>query len=231
MADEEIQNGPTNIHDSSTCFHHLYQEEFELLSDKKKQLTYYPGENLFKQGAFAPYVMYVLDGLVKIFLQTGPDKQINIRLARAGDFLAFSVVFGQSVYAYSAVALKPSRICMVDKQALHQLLMRNPEFAMQITSRNMQYENQLFEIIRNISYKQMRGKLASALLYLSTDDFIQEQVFQHLTRQDIAQFANISTENTIKFLKEFEKDNILTLDGKDVHIKDKAQLEQLARLG
>ncbi len=217
--------------ESGKCFHEEYHDEFESIRDKKTQLTYLEGENLFKQGAFAPYVMYVIDGLVKVYLQTGYDKQINLRIAKAGDFLAFSSVFGENIYQYSALALKSSTICMIDKTALSKLLIKHPEFAMQITSGNMQNENHLYDIIKNISYKQMRGKLASALIYLSSEELKHEEVFQFLSRQDIADFASISTESAIKFLKEFEKENIISLENKDIQISDRIRLEEIKRKG
>ena len=77
----------------------------------------------------------------------------------------------------------------------------------------------------------MRGKLASALLYLSSDDFFGQDVFPHLSRQDIANFASIATESTIKFLKEFERDEIIKLDGKDIQILNRSELEKVERLG
>ncbi len=215
----------------SNCFHEKYREEFESIKEQKTQLTYLQGENLFKQGAFAPYVMYIIDGLVKVYLQTGYEKQINLRVAKAGDFLAFSSVFGESIYQYSALTLKDSSICMIDKTALSKLLIKNPEFAMQITSGNMRNENHLYEIIKNISYKQMRGKLASALMHLSSEELINENVFKYLSRQDIADFASISTESAIKFLKEFEKEKIISLENKDITILDRGKLEEIERRG
>ena len=217
------------MNESSKCFHERYQDEFESIQDKKRQLTYLQGENLFKQGAFAPYVMYIIDGLVKIYLQTGYEKQINLRIGKKGDFLAFSSVFGDNIYRYSALALKESTICMIDNKALHQLLIEKPEFAMQITSANIHIEHQLYEIIKSISYKQMRGKLASALNYLASEDFKEEQLFHYLSRQDIADFASISTESAIKFLKEFEKEGIISLNNKDIHIIDRERLDEIEK--
>lgn len=213
---------------------HIYQlseSEQELLKHKKKPLFYSKGENIFKQGAFAPYVIYVQTGLVKVYLQTGHNKQINIRIAKAGDFLAFSSVFGEDVYTYSSVAIKDSEICMIDKEGLKQLLFRNNDFAMRITSSNFKNEKHLFGIIASISYKQMRGKLASALIYLSAVEFIEEDVFQYLSRQDIADFASISAESTIKFLKEFEKEDIIKLNGKDIKLIDLKKLADISKRG
>ncbi|NQU52973.1 MAG: Crp/Fnr family transcriptional regulator [Bacteroidetes bacterium] len=206
-------------------------EDFTDLKEHKTRVSYLKGENIFKQGAFAPYVIYVVKGLVKVYLQTSYEKQINISLAKSGEFLAFSSIFGENVHTYSTQALKDSEICMIEKESLKKILLENPQFALEVTTKNYKNESHLFEIIKNISYKQMRGKLASSLLYLSQDDFIKEDVFNCLTRQDIADFASISTESAIKFLKEMEKEKVLKLDGKNINILDVGKLESISKNG
>ena len=206
-------------------------DDFAGLKHHKTQIAYLKGENIFKQGAFAPYVIYVVEGLIKVYLQTGYDKQINISLAKTGDFLAFSSIFGENIHNYSTQALKDSVICMIEKESLKKSLIDNPKFALEITSENYKNEGHLFEIIKNISYKQMRGKLASSLLYLSQDVYLKEDVFSFLTRQDIADFASISTESAIKFLKELEKEKVLKLKGKNIEILDSEKLESISRNG
>jgi len=231
MSDSKNIESCRDCKKASLCFQSLYPEELEFINNKKKQLIYQQGENLFKQGAFAPYVIHIIGGLIKIYLQTSYEKQVNIRVAKAGDFLAFSSVFDENIFHYSAMAIKDSTICMIEKDGLKQLLLKNPDFAMRITSKNCSNESRLLEIIKNISYKQMRGKLASALLYLTGDEFAGEDVFQYLTRQDLADFASISTASAIKFLKEFEKEGIVKLNGKAVIITNKEKISEFARKG
>jgi len=203
----------------------------EVLSENKTRVSYLKGENIFKQGAFAPYIIYVVEGLVKVYLQTGVEKQINISLAKTGDFLAFSSIFGENIHTYSAQALTDCEICMIEKETLKDLLLKNPQFALEITSKNYRNERHLFEIIKNVSYKQMRGKLASSLLYLSQEEFLKENVFKFLTRQEIADFASVSTESAIKFLKEFEKEKIIQLKGKEILVTDLEKLESISKNG
>ncbi|MDD4143740.1 MAG: Crp/Fnr family transcriptional regulator [Prolixibacteraceae bacterium] len=205
------------------------QVDFSELIKNKTQITYLKGETIFKQGAFAPYIIFIVRGLVKVYLQTGFEKQINISLAKSGDFLAFSSVFGEKIHTYSAQALKDSLICMIEKESLTEVLLQNPGFALDVTSKNYRNERHLLELIRNISYKQMRGKLASALLYLSQEEYLKEDVFEFLTRQEIADFASISTESAIKFLKEFEKEEILQLDGRCIVITNRSKLEIISK--
>lgn len=228
---KDNDNSKINPENGKGCFSLLNPEEFNFLVDKKTEITYLKGETLFKQGAFSPHVLFVNQGLVKVFIQTGQQKQLNIRLARQGDFIAFSSVFGETVHRYSASALKDSKICMIDKSALKHLIRQNADFAIKITSRNSKNENHYLEIIQNISFKQMRGKLASALLYLSSPEFNDEDVFDLLTRQDIADFASITLESAVKFLKEFREEGILDPDGKKIRILNRQFLQEISNRG
>ncbi len=215
----------------SECFHYLSPEQLEILNSKKTQLVYQKGETLFKQGAFAPFILYLIDGLAKVSIQTGGSRHINVNLAKTGDFLAFSSMFGTENYLYSATALRESRVCMIEKEALKKVMLLNPQFAFQLTTRNYVVERQLVEIIKNLSYKQMRGKLAAALVYLSSGEFLYENIFENLSRQDVADFAGITLESAVKYLKEFERDGILQLQGKNILITNPEQLDWIARTG
>lgn len=213
------------------AIHQLTDNEQDFLKHKRKQLLYLKGENLFKQGAFASHVIYIQTGLVKVYLQTQPNKQMNVSIAKPGDFLAFGSVFGDDTYSYSAIAIKDSEVCMIDKDGLRELLFRNNDFAMRITESNFKLERHHMDIIASLSYKQMRGKLATALIYLSSEDLMEENVFQYLNRQEIAGFAAISNESGIKFLKEFEKEGILKLKNRDIEILDTKRLNTISKMG
>lgn len=229
--EENNHTSKENIENTSDCFQSLAFEDLQIINENKTQLTFFKDETIFKQGAFAPHVLFVNKGLVRIYLQTDKNKQVNIRLAKQGDFMAFSSIFGKNTYLYSAISLKDSTICMIDKEALKKLLLKNSDFAMQINSKNCDNEDRYLNIIHNISYKQMRGKLASALIYLSSNEFKNENVYEHLTRQNIADFASISVESAVKFIKEFEKEGLLKLEGKDIKITNKRKLEDIELRG
>jgi CRP/FNR family transcriptional regulator len=213
------------------CFQLISKQELVSLSENRTQLTYLKGETVFKQGAFAPHVLFIQSGLIKVYLQTGKSKVQNLWIARAGDFLAFSSVFGEKVYGCSAVAIKDSELLMIDKESLAKLLKTNPEFGFRITSKNFKSEHHLLELVASLSYKQMRGKLATSLIYLSSEPFSSENIFLHLSRQDIADFASISVESVIKFLKEFEKEGIIFLEGKNILIAKLEKLMEISKTG
>lgn len=219
-----------NFFKSYECFKGLSEEDLAIFNDRKTQVTYLKGETIIKQGAFANNVIFINEGLVRKFIQPGTNRQMNLRLLKTGDFMAFFTIFGESVYPYSAVALKETTICMIEKEMLRELLTNNPQFALEMTSRNYQREHRYLDIINDLTYKQMRGKLASTLLYLSSDEFKGEDVFEYLTRQEIADFASITIESAIKFIKEFEKEGMLEIYYKKIIISNKAALERISQI-
>lgn len=231
MSIQETTSHPEERRTGPDCFHLISREEFETLHRKQKELRYERGEHIFKQGAFAPHVLFIQTGLVKVYLHTGARKHLNLWIARSGDFLAFSTIFGKETYPYSAVALKDSELMMIEKESLKALLRTNPEFALRITSKNYGTEQHLLNIVTNLSYKQMRGKLASSLLYLSAGPLLKDEVFSYLSRQDIADFASISVENVVRFLKEFEQEGIVKLEGKKITIADREKLSSISNTG
>jgi CRP/FNR family transcriptional regulator len=231
-----MDNSDKNIkckgcNDEGTCFHHLFPEDSEYFNNKKQQLTYSKGENVCKQGAFAPYVMYVYEGLIKVYLETGNGKNINLRLIRCGEFVSFQSVLNQQIYNYSAVALTNARICLIDKEGLKKMLKDNVEIGWRIVADNCKSESKLYEIIKTATTKQMPGKLAEALIYLSSPEFSVYDVFTHLSRKDVAEFAGISLESTVKLLKEFESEKILELKGKNIIIKKPEMLHDISKRG
>jgi CRP/FNR family transcriptional regulator len=220
-----------NIINTYTCFKDLSEEDIAIFSNKKTQVTYLKGETIIKQGAFAHNVIFIRDGLVRKFIQPGKNKQMNLRLVRSGEFMAFFTIFGENIYPYSAVAMKDTNVCMIEKETIRQILTRNPQFALEMTSRNYIQEHRYLDIISNLTYKQMRGKLASTLLYLASDEFKDDDVFECLTRQEIADFASVTIESAIKFIKEFEKENALIIENKKIIIKDIQVLEKISQIG
>ncbi len=80
-------------------------------------------------------------------------------------------------------------------------------------------------------YKQMNGRLADALIYLDSLKPEKAEIFQLLSRKDLADFAGISTESAVKLLKQFEKDGLIGLNEKDVKILKSKELLDISRRG
>lgn len=211
------------------CFDSLSAEELDYIATNTRSLYFKSGETICKQGTYAPYVIFISEGLAKIYLEVTRDKQVSTQLAKPGDFISFSAVFRQDEYSTSAAALTDVSACMINREAITGLLKSNTDFAYKIISRNWQTENRLLGIISDLAHKQMAGKLATAIIYIA--DFAYPDIFNKLGRKDIAAFANISIESTVKILKEFASEDIISLSKKDIKITNRKALEKISKAG
>lgn len=217
--------------DNFNCFSFLSEEEIALLEEKKTQVEFSPNELIFKQGGLSSHIFLVYSGYVKLQLEVSKFKRLNIYLAQKGDFLSLSSLFANDKYKYSTVAVTDVTLCMLEKNAVLEILNKNNKYLLFIVKRAIEIENRLVEVLQNISNKQMRGKLASALIYLRNNETFKENITQFITRQDLADFAGVTVENTVSLLKEFERDNIIKLNGRTIDIQNYELLKDIATKG
>ena len=216
---------------SSKCFKQLIPSELEFINENKTQVLYRNGENICKQGAFASYVLYISDGLIKLYLESPNNKNINIKILKTSEFIGLSSVYGENIYNYSAVALKDSNICLLEKKSFRKLLNNNGNFSSEIIQWYCNNEKQLFTKIKSLGNKQMHGRLADTLLYLSDEGFQQNEVFSLLSRKDIADFACISTESTVRLLTDMKNEGIVRIEGKYITILNREKLIEISKKG
>lgn len=216
---------------SSKCFQKLVPSELEFINLNKTQITYIKGENICKQGAFASHVLYIVDGLVKLYLESYNNKTINVRILKASEYIGLSSIYGENIYKYSTIALKDTTICMIEKDSFRKLLIDNGNFASEIIKSYCEREDQLFEKTKSLSIKQMHGRLADTLLYLCDARFASSNLFSYISRKDIASFSCISTESTVRILTELKNEKIIELDGKQINILKPRLLKEISLRG
>lgn len=213
------------------CFQMLLPEEAELVRSSKTQVLFRKDDNLTKQGAFASYVLFVIDGFAKQYLEGDGIKNYNLRIIKPGEFVGLSVVFSENTFNYSSVALTDCHVFLVEKQAISKVIKQNGLFGFNIIKRYCEQNTNLINTVRNLMYKQMNGRMADTLLYIDSLKTEKPELFQLLSRKDLADFAGISTESAVKLLKTFEKDGLIKLKEKDIQIVKQNELLEISRKG
>jgi CRP/FNR family transcriptional regulator len=213
------------------CFQMLSPKEAELVRASKTQVLFRKDDNLTKQGAFASYVLFIIDGYAKQYLEGDGIKNYNLRIIKPGEFVGLSTVFSENTFNYSSVALTDCHVFLVEKEAISNVVKKNGMFAFNIIKRYCEQNTNLINTVRNLMYKQMNGRMADALLYLDSLKNEKAEIFQLLSRKDLADFAGISTESTVKLLKIFEKDGLIELHEKDIKVIKHDELLEISRKG
>lgn len=210
------------------CFQVLTVEEQELVRSSKTQVRFRKGDNLTKQGAFASYVLFIVEGLARQYLEGENNKVYNVKILKEGEFVGLSSAFVKNTFDYSTVALTDCLAFLIEKQAIAQLVQQNGQFGFNFIHRYCEQSSGLYSTIRNVLYKQMNGRLAEALLYLDGFKRDKPDIFHLLSRKDLAEFAGISTESAVKLLKSYEKDGLIDLKDKDIVILNSDSLKEIS---
>jgi len=213
------------------CFKNLQHDEAEMVRASKTQVLFRKGDNLTKQGAFASYVLFLITGLAKQYIEGEGTKNYNLRIIRPGEFVGLSAVFNENIFSYSSVAITDCQAFLIEKETIAKLVKQNGLFGFSIIKRYCEQNVNLLGTVSNLMYKQMNGRLADTLLYIDALKKDNPDIFQLLSRKDIADFAGISTESAVKLLKTFEKDGLLKLHDKDIDILDRNLIAEISKRG
>lgn len=215
----------------ASCFQLLLPEEIDLVRSGKTQLAFRKGEVITKQGAFASYVLFVISGLAKQYVENDQEKDFNFQIVKAGDFIGLSSVFTKMPFSYSTVALTNCQVFLIANDTIANLVRHNGAFGYNLIKRYCEKNGSLFGSLRTVLYRQMNGRMAETLLYLDSFRENDPDIFQLLTRKEIGEFAFVSAENTVKLLKSFERDGLIGLKEKDIFIIDREKLIEISHRG
>jgi len=214
----------------SDCFIQKIDDSGEFFKQQKVQINYKKGETIIKEGTYVSSIFYVLDGLVKLYLE-GSNKNIIIKLLNSSDFLGLSSLFGDNTYHFSATALSDTTICSIEQKNLLNLLSESCKFSNEAARWYCENYNLMYTKCSNLGLKQLNGKLANSLLYLAQDKFKSDDIYSHLTRKDLAELSGMAVESVVRILSEFSDDKIIKLNGKKIEILDIEMLRKISRTG
>ena len=62
------------------CFSALTREETDLVRDSRVQVVFRRGENITKQGAFASYVIFIVSGFSRQYIECSNGRDYNLRI-------------------------------------------------------------------------------------------------------------------------------------------------------
>ena len=150
----------------SSIFKSLLPAELEQINTGRFHVAFKAGEIIFKQGTPSSHFVCVTSGLAKVYIE-GYGKNLILSLVRPVDYIFGPGVYIDNKHYYSASAVEDSSACLVDTSIFKKLIRSNPDFAEDFIKR-ISYQTLFnFEQVISLTQKQMPGRIADALFYLS----------------------------------------------------------------
>lgn len=205
--------------------------EEAILNQKKTEVVFRQGETIVKQGAFSSDIFFIKEGLLKIYIESSNGKDLILRIVEPANFVGFPAFGNVEYYTFSVQAIKNSVLCVMKKEALETIAIDNHSFSRYLNRWFIDDYQFLYHKMSSIASKQMTGRLADALLYISQKKFLVQNIFEYITRRDIAELAGISLESLNKTLNEFKTASIVDIIGKKIKIMNFEMLDKLSKYG
>ncbi|MBG0783046.1 MAG: Crp/Fnr family transcriptional regulator [Bacteroidales bacterium] len=215
----------------SPLFNLLSNEELKIANTNRFEVLFNTGENILKQGTSASHMIIVTSGMAKMYLEGYDKKNLLLELIIPWKLFGGPGLFTDYRYHYSVTALTETTACFISIDNLRKVLRSNPDFAEGLLKHCSQNSVLNFQRLISLTQKQMHGRLADVLIYLS-EKIYNSRIFDlTITRQEIGEMSNMTKESATRILKEFEQARIIRLETKHIELTDYEKLQQLSLRG
>lgn len=215
---------------------------FDLLTDQEKSLVldnhevrrFQKNTDIYLEGEEPKYFMCLLSGEIKITKEGLNERRQIVRMVRPVGFFAYRAFFANERYITGARSLGDADVLMIPNIIMRTLLEQNNELVLkflEIMSRELGFTN---ERSISLTQKHVPGRLAESILVLEQMYGVEEDgatLSIYMSREDLANFSNMTSANCIRTLSSFVAEKIVAMDGRKIKLLDRASLEQISRLG
>jgi CRP/FNR family transcriptional regulator, polysaccharide utilization system transcription regulator len=211
------------------CF--LTAEELRLVEQSKITILFKRGETIRKQGTYMSHVISVNSGLAKLYLEGLEQHNAIIRIVKPTNFIGGPGIYLDQRHHFTVTALTDTTVCFIDIGVFKEIIETNRVFAaefMKDFSKNILavYNRLLF-----LTQKQMPGRMADTLIYLSEDIFESTKFNMYLSRQDLSELSGMSKDSAVKVLREFQHDGIIHMTEHEMELIDLEKLRRISKTG
>lgn len=187
------------------------------------------GEMIFQQGQQARLIYAIAAGSLKLVVNVkGSERVIDFRIP--GELVDICSL-NDGIHAYSAQALEDTYLCEIGKETLTDIASQIPEVQgrlmtvvnkeltnVQKTSMllrgNVNSEEKIAAFILNLAWRYQASGYSSTAFKLT------------MSRKDIADFLGVAKETIIRLLKKLQQNGLLTIQGKQVTIRNIDELQK-----
>lgn len=231
-----IVNGLKNNHSCYEC--NLRNSSFfcsfslptrQILEGIKVAKTYAKGACLFIEGQPSGGVFILCRGRVKLTSHSHNGKALILRIAAPGEVLGLSAAVSDSVNETTAEAIEPCQVNFVSRPDFFRFLEQNADAGMSALQQlSLEYKKAHMQARSLALSTCVADKLATLLLEWSQDvpsnngSATLRMSFSH---EVIAEMIGTSRETVTRILGDFRGRGLISMNGSDLHIRDKHRLE------
>lgn len=220
---------------NNSSFACLNEKDTTELDRKKTAAFYKKGQVIFHAG-FRPTGIYCLNkGRIKISKIGIDGKEQIVRFVTEGGLLGIRALVSGRDYSASATALEDSIVCFIYKRNFFKFSIKYPEISQNLMVSLSQLLEEAEDKMTSLAQKPVRERLAESLLILHNvfssgckEKKYRDNPLISLSRSDLANLVGTATETVIRLLADFRDENLLSIQGRKIILKNINGLKKLA---
>lgn len=191
----------------------FFDENGELTSFKEEEIIY-------QEGSHSNKIYLILKGVVKCHRMDEDGKELITSLYRTNDFLGFTSFMNNIPHQESATAIEPVELTGISKENLKTILQKNKNISFELMELLTENISEIKAQLLQMAYSSVRKKTAQTLLQFAEVMNIKTEDPIKISRNDLASVAGIAPESLIRTLSGFKKEGLITIEGRNIRIKE-----------
>ncbi len=220
-----------NLMASIPLFQGLPKEQIEDLAMIATDQTFKKGDIIFSEGDDGTGFYVVITGRVKIFKLSIEGKEQILHIFGPGEIFGETPVFAGEHFPANAELLEESRSFFFPRESLVSLIKRNPSLALNMLAILSRRLRRFAGLIDDLSLKEVPGRLAAYLLYLSEQYEGTTELELTVTKGQLASLLGTIPETLSRILGKMTAQDLIECDGPHIRILDHRGLQALAESG
>lgn len=212
-------------------FEGLPSEQIEDLAMIVTEQGFTKGEIIFSEGEEANGFYVVIIGRVKIFKLSADGKEQILHLFGPGEPFGEVPVFTGHLFPAHAAAMEESRVFFFPRKSFVDLIKKNPSLALNMLAVLSKRLRRFAALIDDLSLKEVPGRLAAYLLYLSDQNKGAKVLELSVTKAQLASLLGTIPETLSRILGKLSSQGLIETDGRRIRILDHDALRELAESG
>lgn len=212
-------------------FKTLTHDELEYINSNRFEATFKPGEVIIKQGSPASNVVFLVNGMAKVYMEGQGDRNLIINIARPGRMIVGPGIYTDQRQMFTVSALNDIRACFIDVNVIRKMVRQNTDFAEGLIVDISHKEQYNLRRLMSMTQKKMPGRVAEILLYLAESVFESDEFTLLLSRQELADMSGMAKESVVRILKELSNEGIIDAGCPRFRILDREKLQMISLNG
>lgn len=209
-------------------------EERMYLRENTRTRRYRKGDAIYKEGDIPHYMICIISGCVKIYRDGIGGRSQIIRFVKPTENFGYCSAFAQEPHTTTATAIEATEAYLVPVSVMKQIVQANNKLAIHFVralAKDLCIDDAR---IVSLTQKHIRGRLAESLIVLRDNygyDGDSRTLNCRLSREDLANYSNMTTANAIRTLSSFASEGIIGLKGRYITIIDEETLQKISKMG